>query len=228
MDSRPRALTLALLCLSVTIGAIGGGSASAETGGHFTVESDSATIRFTEQGTHFLEYSIPGMTPFVCESAEYASNPLPVKTLTEIGFGGLNKDPCKTKGGAKYGETTFHFNGCKIVLKIGKKSTQDNTTDIECPTGKELEITHESCVIKVPSQKGFKGVAYNKVVEGGKNAITASFTVGGGAEMAANFESGICVFLGTGHAIAITGSMTMFALDKNGASTGLTATGAEG
>jgi hypothetical protein len=221
----PRALALALIGAAIAIGTIGAVSASGETGGHFTVESDPASIRLTEQGTHFLEYSVQGLNPIVCESAEYAGPPFSGKTKTEIGIGGLNKEPCKTKGGGAYGETTIHYNECKIVLLIGKKATQDNTTELECPSGGQLEITHPSCVIKVPAQKGFNGVAYNTVVEGGNHAITASFTVGGGT---AHFENGFCVLLGTTHALAVTGSITMFAVDKNGAITGLTATGSEG
>ncbi|HEX9967611.1 MAG TPA: hypothetical protein VGB06_06670 [Solirubrobacterales bacterium] len=220
-----KASALALVCATTIIGTVGALDASGETGGHFTMESDPGTLRITEGGTHFLQYSIPGMEPFECESEELGSIPNE-KTITEIGFGRENNEPCRTKNGGKgYGETRFHFNKCRIVLKIGKKAAQDNTTDLECPTGGQLEITHTNCVIKVPAQKGFKGVSYNTVVEGGKHAITAVFTVG---NMSANFEEGICVFLGTTHAMAVTGSITIFARDKAGLATGLTATGSEG
>lgn len=227
MNLSLRTFALALVGVAATVGAVGPVGASGETGGHFTVEAEPYTLKANENATHFLEYSIPGMTGVVCEPGDYTYGPNTGKTFDALRLGGSNNEPCKTTGGV-YGETKFHYNGCELVIKIGKKSTQDNTTELVCPIGKELEITHQGCVIKVPTQVGFKGVAYNTVIENNKHAITAKFTVGGESEMSANFEGGFCTLLGTKHPLAITGSLTIWALDDKGAPIGITATGSEG
>jgi hypothetical protein len=218
---------LGLTCAAVVaIGAIGAVSASGETGGHFTVSSQPYRLKSSENATHFLEFAISGLTGFMCEPTTRSSEIYTETTFTLMWFTSENNKQCKTTGG-KYGESVFHFNGCKINVLIGKKSTQDNTTELECPVGKQLEITHDGCVIRVPAQKGFSGVAYNTVIENGKHALTASFTAGGAA-MTANFESGFCTVLGTKHTMAITGSLTIWAVDTVGAPIDLTATGSEG
>lgn len=71
-----------------------------------------------------------------------------------------------------------------------------------CPVGKNMLITHPNCTISVPPQTNVTGFTPTTTVANGKHAITLDVNI----QYTVHYESGICVFLGTKHTAAITGS----------------------
>ena len=216
-------LALAALTQAVAV-------SSAETGGHFTSESGGATIiTGIETPSHSTELTVPGLTGIVCGEARYEAR-FAFSTSTEASVTPTYGN-CKTTGGAAK-EVTVDVNGCTYRLTIGKKSTADNTADLVCGGATNfIAITHPSCEMRIPAQNNIVGVAYNTTIEEGKHAITLSATAKG---FTTNFESGLCVLLGTKHTSELTGSVVAVAFEESsgplleGKSVGITATGSEG
>lgn len=221
MSIKLRLLSAGVLA-AMAIGALAATSGSAETGGHFTADVEG-TFETVESTNHRLEFLTPGSTGIACDISK-TTVPLANKTFTAFRFTWAGTRPCTTTVDNPV-PFNVHFNGCGLLFKIGKKAVQDNTTEIVCQTGTQIEITHPNCTVRVPAQAGFLGASYENVVEGGKHAITVKLTVGGGTEMTANYEGGICIFLGTTHPIAVVGSFTVKALDAAGKQGNVTATG---
>lgn len=202
-------------------------SASAQTGGHFTIDVPKAKIKTTESPTHRLEFTFPGLTPILCEERTFPGENIP-QTFVDIAItGGAPK--CATTGGNPK-ELEIQFHGCGLKFKIGQKAGQHNTTDIYCPPGEgPIEVIHPNCKVKVPAQNGFNGVTYTNVPEEGKHALTLQLTLAAGPEVTAHFEEGICIFLGTNHAMVVTGSLTVRAYKEDGTTrANITATGSGG
>lgn len=219
---------LKALCLSLfAVMALGGFAvmnASAETGGHFTSEVAATTITGSENSTHFTELTVPGLTGIRCTTASY-SGTTSATTVTQITITPSYAN-CETTGGTP-GEVTVDVNGCAYIFTIGKKSTADNTVDLECNGAKPyIAVTHQGCEIRVPAQNNIVGVAYNTTVENNKHAITLTATASG---FTTNFEAGFCVLLGTSHTSTLSGSVTVTGKNTaTGAAVGITATGSEG
>jgi hypothetical protein len=227
MSIKLKALGLGLLA-ALAIGAVTVMNASAVTGGHFVAEVDNGTLKASETPTHRLEFTVSGFNgSIVCPQGTF-NGALTAKTFVGIQLTPLAKENCQTKAGTA-GDTPVDFNGCGIELKIGKKAATHNTTDIFCPGGKVIEVTHKNCTIKIPAKAGLKGVVYTNVLEGGKHTITIELTAPAKEEeeVEAYFEGGICTFLGTKHTMRITGSLTERAFDAGGKPVHVTATGSE-
>jgi len=215
-----RAVGLAL-ALAACVIAAAPGAAMAETGGHFTSETAHTAWEGTEvkASGHTTKLTEGSNTPYECGKATY-SGTTTTTTVTEVALTPTYSG-CRTSSGTE-GEVTYHVNGCSYVFKIGKKAIADNTMQLSCPVGKQLEITHPNCTIKVPPQTFSQGVAYTKITEGGKAALTLDLT----AQATVNYEGGICIFLGTTHTFNLTGSIILTGKNTTGgAATGIEATG---
>lgn len=219
MGRNYKALGLAV-AIATCMFAITPGAAMAVTGGHFTSEAEHTSLDGSESGTHRTEFIIDGGTAYKCDQVSYLGT-MAATTVTEIQLAPSYSE-CKTAGT----ETTFsvHVNGCKYVLTIGKLANSDNTADLTCPAGKALEITHSSCTVKIPPQNLGSGLAYTKVTESGKTALTVDATV---AQATAHYEAGICTIFGTTHQLSLTGSFTLVGFNTQVERVGIRATGTE-
>lgn len=214
MSRRFKALGLGLF-VAVVVSAVGVVGASAEVTGHFTVEVDDAVLEGTEEGAHNSQFSVDGGTPIECVSDSYDGN---AGAETLAGFTLTPEYPtCKTEGAATH-NITITMNGCDYTLK--STSGTHATFWIQCPLGKAIEIHHPNCTITIPSDKTLTGASYTTVLEDGKHALTVNLTV----SMKANYHGGICVFLGTSHQGAMSGSFTLQAFGADGKAVDLTVT----
>jgi hypothetical protein len=233
MSIKLKVLGLGVLAI-MAVSAFAAMNATAETGGHFVSDSPTGSTAITgrEDATDFTELTVPGLTGIVCTTATYEGTAA-ANTVTELTIT-PHYSNCHTTGSAT--AVTVHVNGCDYQFTIGKKSTADNTVDIVCPAGKQIEVTHEGCTIKIPPANGIKGVAYQTITTGGKHAITLGVTLSG---FTMNFEAGFCVLLGTSHTATISGSVIVEGWEdlgndathlhgKEGARVNITATGSEG
>jgi hypothetical protein len=232
MSIKLKVLGLGVLAM-LAVGAFTAINATAETGGHFVADSPTGNVSVTgrEDATDFTELTVPGLTGIVCTTATYegtAANTSTELTITP------HYSNCHTTGSAAV--VTVHVNGCDYRFTIGKKSTADNTVDLVCPAGKEIEVTHEGCTIKIPPKNNILGVAYETIITGGKHAITLKATASG---FTTNFEAGFCVLLGTSHTSTLSGSAIVEGWEDlgndathlhgiEGARVNITATGSEG
>jgi hypothetical protein len=234
MSLKLKALGLGLLA-TMAIGAFAGVNASAEDDpkGHFVSDSPNGktVITGTEKvGTaHGVKFTVKGLKPMHCESVIYDAT-ASANTVTSI-TATPTYNKCTTEGGTP-GETTVHHNGCNFTFTVGKESAKDNTVHLLCPVGVPgITITHAGCEIEVTAQTlgggANLGVAYTKVTEGGKHAITLDATV---KNIKTHFEKGFCVLLGTNQLAEFTGAATVEGFEDlvgggEGPRVGITATG---
>ncbi|HEX9968087.1 MAG TPA: hypothetical protein VGB06_09080 [Solirubrobacterales bacterium] len=221
MGRTSRALSLALALAACLV--VAPAAASAETGGHFTSETAHTAWEGTEvkASGHTTKFAEGSGTPIECGKATY-SGTTTTTTVTEVALAPTYSG-CRTSSGTE-GDVIYDINGCSYVLKIGKKASTDNTMQLSCPVGKQLEITHFNCTIKLPPQTFSQGVAYTKITESGKPALTIDFT----AQVAVNYEDKACIFLGTNHTFNFTGSIILTGKNTTGGvATGIEAIGSE-
>jgi|GEM_PF-640570 len=218
MGRTSKALSLALALVACLVAAPG--AATAETGGHFTSETAHTTWEGTEvkASGHTTKFLPESGNSLECGKVTY-SGTTTTTTVTEVALT-PSYSGCKTSSGAE-GEVTYDGNGCSYIFKIGKKATTDNTTQLSCPGTSKIEITHPNCTVKLPPQTFSQGVAYTKITENGKPALTFDLT----AQLAVQYEGGICIFLGTSHIFNLTGSMVVKGKTTAGTATGIEATG---
>lgn len=212
-----RLKALGVLVAVIAIGVVGAASASATTGGHFTSEVSHTTLSGSASGGHTTE--IKAYEQIQCASASY-SGTISTATATELTLT-PTYSTCKTKEGES--TTPIHANGCSLTFKIGKKANSDNTTQLSCPAGKSLEVTHPNCTVTVVPQALPGGSAYTAVTESGKAAITVDLTI----EMPVQYHGGICIFLGTNQTGALSGSFVLTGKDTADSLVGIDSTGSE-
>ena len=219
MSIKLKALGLGLLA-AMAMGAVAVLNASATTTGHFgnTATGGHALVVGTESGTHRLKFSIDGGTPIECEEASYHG------TVASAAVNSVRVTPtygkCKTEGGSA-GSVVVDTNECHFVFHSntkasGSKPSGHATVTVECTDKGPLVITHPNCEIRIPSQS-LTGVTYTP----NGSEITLDATVGG---VAAQYESGICVFLGTSHTGAMNGSVTVKGTNTDGSAASISAT----
>ena len=225
MSIKLKALGLGVLAV-LAMSAFAAMSATAETGGHFTSEVHHTTIVGSENTTHTTLFSVDGGTQIKCLETSYHGT-TDETTETEVTITPTYKT-CTTVG-ASHHTVTVHTNKCDFLFKVGKSApTQDNTVEVACSGAPAyFEITHPNCTIRVPAQSAATGlqggVAYTTITKNNKHALTADVTV---SEIAAHYEGGICVFLGTNHKATMNGSVTLEG--RSGANpVNITATGSD-
>lgn len=215
MDRKLKALGLGLLAV-MAVGAFAAANASATVSGHFTHDAlgGHAIVKGSGNGEHRLKLEVDGRTPTI-ECNVYSSE----GTLTSATVTTIAVEPafanCQTEGGSA-NSVIVDTNGCEFVYHSG-----GGTFSLQCPAGEELVITHPSCEVAMASQST-KGVTYGTAVSnpGNKHELTLSQSV----TLTAQYEAGICVFLGTAHQLSITGSTTLAAFSTSGEQVNLTAT----
>lgn len=211
------ACVVAVLAASVLVAA----DAGATTGGHFTSTVTHTTIigsNNTAHPLHFRKGEAADSEAVGCESNIYSG------TVVNTTFESISLKPewsnCHTTDTSK---TKFDIaeNGCAFTFTIGKTGTH-HTVDLTCPFGNRIEIKHPNCTVVIAPQT-MNGVVYNTATGGfpAKHTITMALTVSG---VAAFYESGICVFLGTQHIFEMKGSVTVEGFDTDGARVDITAT----
>ena len=208
----------------LAVGAVASISASAKVTGHFAHDGNGghAILTGTEGGTHRVKFSFDNGTHFECEVVHYHGTAA-ASTVTAIDLTPTYTG-CHTEGGAP-GSVVIDANNCHLRLYSNTNASshapsEHATMDYLCPVGASVVITHPNCTIRLPTQP-LKGVTYTTIVEDAKHALTVNMTVSG---KTAHYESGICIFLGTTHAGATTGSFTLGAFDTAGQRVNLTAT----
>jgi hypothetical protein len=213
MSSRLKALGLALLAtMAVSAFAV---NASAEVSGHFVVDGTHATVVASEGGAHRIKFSAGGLTGAIeCLENSY-SGVIGAQTVAGFTITPTFKT-CRTEGSATH-NVTITTNGCRYTFKATEKT---HATFMFLCDGKALEIHHPSCTIKIPEQT-VSGVSYTTVLENGKHALTADFTV---ENIAVQYEAGVCTFLGTNNKGAMKGSLTLRATDTANNPVNLTVT----
>lgn len=224
MGTKIKALGLGVLA-TLAIGAMASIDASATVTGHFTHDAvgGHAILTGTEgPANHRVKFSIDNGTHFECDATHYHG------TVSTATFTTFQLTPtysgCHTEGGVP-GSITIDANNChlKFYSNTGASTptpTEHATFDYLCPAGTGVVITHPNCTIKMPTQP-LKGITYTTVTENSKHALTVDMTVQG---KTVHYESGICVFLGTTHTGATTGSFTLKALNTPAEQVSLTAT----
>ncbi len=115
---------------------------------------------------------------------------------------------CYTTG-RPHNSVIVHDNKCSYTFS-SQGAREHGTVSIDCDHGKSIEITHENCTIRVPSQTTAgtltEGIDYTATSENGKKTLTADVTVN---TITGHYESGICIFLGTNHKFRMEGSVTV-------------------
>jgi hypothetical protein len=219
MGRKQRAIGLFVSIAACLIAAMPG-AATAETGGHFTSEVEHTSLDGSESGSHRTEFKDESSNTYKCDQVSYTGT-MNATTVTEIQLTPSYSE-CKTTSDGT--AVSIHANGCKYILTIGKNTNGDNTVDLSCPIGKALEITHPTCRITVPAQTLGGGLAYTKVTESGKTALTVDATL---AQVTAHYHAGSCIFIGTTHKFNLTGSFTLVGFNTQVERVGIKATGPE-
>ena len=215
MSSKLKALGLGLLA-ALAVSATAGVNASAEVSGHFVVDGTHATVVASESGAHRIKFSASGLTGAVeCLENSYSGV---IGSQTVAGFTITpTYKTCRTEGSATH-NVTITTNGCRYTFKATEKT---HATFWFLCGDQFLEIHHPNCTIKIPELTNLSGVSYTTVVENGKHALTADFTV---ENIPVQYEAGICTFLGTNQKGAMKGSLTLKATDTAGSPVNLTVT----
>jgi hypothetical protein len=217
MGIRFKAPGLALLAAAMS--ALAAGGASAETGGHFVLGAEHTTILGTETSSHRIHFGrsgAPAEQLSSCEQSAYAGT-VTTTTVTQVTIT-PSWGPCLTTGSpaTKY---DIDENGCGLQLTVGKGP--HHTSEVVCPSGSSIAITHVNCTTRIPPQT-FNGLAYKDVEEEGVHSVTLESTV---QSITAHNEAGICVLLGTTRLLELTGSITLRAFDTGQTRVSITATG---
>jgi hypothetical protein len=175
---------------------------------------------------HNVVLSFDGGTPFDCTVSTYAGSATG-ETVEEITVA-PNYAECDTTPIEPPHNMNIIENGCKFTFTVNTTpATSHNALRVGgCESSshgvKGIAILHPNCTIVIPEQTA-TGVTYDNVAPSGKNEIILTSTL---TTLTAHYETGICVFLGTKHTAALTGSMTVQGFDSNsGERVGITATG---
>lgn len=214
MSGKFKALGLGLLA-AMAVSAVAVANAGAEASGHFSSDVQHTIFTGTEDEADATEFSVDGGTGIRCHKTSYTYTGA-AKLLA-----GLQLTPtyenCTTSGQAT--EFKFTTNKCRYTIKMNSAG-EHATFFIECEGG-PMEIHHPNCTITVPPQTLLKGVKYTTIIEGDKHALTVDVTVG---NIAVQYHGGICIFLGTNHTGALTGSFRVRGANTAGEPVDITAT----
>jgi hypothetical protein len=208
MSLKLKVLGLGLLAVMAT-GAFAVMNAGAVTGGHFVhhASTNHADIIGTENTTDKLHFVSADGSQIGCDEEKYTGT-VTAKTFTEVKIV-PDWEKCYT---TPHNGNTFgiHENGCYLTFTSGKTGQTHHTAHFICPT-KPLEITHENCTIRVPTQTT-QGVTYTAIKL--PNAPTVDgVTVKVTAKVTSHYESGICIFLGTVQQAEMAGGVIVEALE---------------
>lgn len=206
-------LVSAALCANAVL------QASATTGGHFTSEVGHALIETTTspEPSHNAKFQLSVFT-IVCTKAEYFAT-TPASTVTEVAVSPVYEG-CATPDQAF--KLTVNLNGCNFLVKIGKHASEENTVQVNCPTGQKIELTFISCQLTIAPQAVNGGLKYTTVVSNEKHALTVDINT----EVTFHNENA-CALFPTKGAVGLAGAMTVKGLNTEGAPVGITATGSE-
>lgn len=218
MNGKLKALGLGMLA-AWAITALAAMNASASVSGHFTHDAlgGHAVIKGAEGGEHRVKFEVDGKT-FECNVAS-SEGTVSAGTVTTIAVTPAYAN-CQTPGESA-NSILIDTNGCHFVYH--SRSSGHATFSLECPSGAELVVTHPNCKVDAPAQTASGGVIYGTAVSnpGNKHELTLATTL----TLTAQYEGGICIFLGTGqHQLSMTGSSTLAAFSTSGEQVNLTAT----
>lgn len=216
-------LGMALLALAAT-SAFAVTNASGTVAGHFTHEGPTNNARIVAHEAATTPHQLtffhlkPGThetdgNPIHCEKSTYEGT-VTTKTVTTITMTPTYTN-CTTndEDGTK---VTVDVNGCSYTFSSHGPNTHGTVT-IDCPVGKQIEITHPLCTITIPAQTHATtltgGITYDTVVENNKHALTATVTVN---TITGHYHAGLCVFLGTAQKFQMVGSVTVTGEDHAG------------
>lgn len=226
MSLKFKILGLGLLAVMAT-SAFAAVNASALTTGHFTAEPAVGDHHVIVKGTdayktaHQLVFKEVGAAEGIsCTDSEYHGtlSGAAATTTQAIQVRPTYKN-CATESGA-WGSVAVHVPAAcgTNVFEFTSRSAGHATVHVRCA----IQVTHPNCTINIPAQTPHSGgVTYTTTTEINKHAITLNSTVGG---ITANYEGGICIFLGTSHTYEMTGSATVWGEDTATNRVGITAT----
>lgn len=159
-------------------------------------------FRLLKSNSHEPEAS-GGIT---CTTSQYQGK-VEAKTVTTIQLYPTYTG-CYTTGDP-HGSVVVDTNKCSYTFS-SQGARPHGTVNIDCNHGKPIEITHENCLIRVPTQTTAAtltgGLSYTPTEENGKKTLTADVTVN---TITGHYEGGICIFLGTNHKFLMEGSVTV-------------------
>lgn len=184
MNRKLKALGLGLLAL-LAIGAYSNLGASATQGGHFASAAAHTHLEGLESNDH--EVRMGGFFNAVvgCPGTTYGGTMEGTK-VTKITVTPFYEE-CLWFG--MKNPATIDMNGCTYLFTIGKFAGAHNTVHLECPPGKEINVTlfsshqkhtegtPDNCTIFIPPQTPENGVAYETTTELGKHALTLDITI---------------------------------------------------
>lgn len=224
MSIKLKALGLGLVA-AMAMGALAVVNASATVGGHFESEVEHTIIKGVENGfPHDLEFQGPSGEPLTCTIAEYNGTIVP-KTVQTVQVSAFY-DECST-GGEPPHEAVVHMNECTYTISsYNAATTKHGTVAIDCPTGKNIVITHQGCEITVPAQKPGEGTITGGVTfategSGKTHSLTMNVTL---HEITAFYHNGLCLFLGTNKKFSMNGAVTVKGFNTANEQVGITHT----
>jgi hypothetical protein len=154
-----RRRTLRIVVLAVSLSAVASAPAAAA-----EFRAASAPVTLTAVQTTLTVFTTDAVG-FPCKSAHYVGTMASAKA-SEVKLA-FNIDQCSTPF---YGGMPFHENGCSY------RFTASGQVHLECPVGKEIEITGLGpCLLKIPAQM-LSGVTYTNNSSQSAITVTAKFT----------------------------------------------------
>lgn len=224
MSIKLKTLGLALVA-ALAVGVVGVMGATASTGGHFISEKSHTIIKAEQVSSHVLfdhELGI-GIT---CKKASFegTSNAETTTALT------ITPHYTECSGGGD-SSVDVTMNGCAYIFTVNTSpATSDNTTHVECPEGKVIEVHVDpplvgTCTITIKAQTPKGGLTYETGESSGKHDIFSNITV---SEIhAVKHESGFGCFgeSGTSQTATLNGTATVKGFETDGTTpVGITAT----
>jgi hypothetical protein len=211
MRTKLTALNLSLVVV-LAIGAIAAISASANTEGHFvTSGNSSATIHGevtkASEGPHYIAFIIHGLEGEIgCDVQTYTAT-TSSETTTSLTFT-PKYEKCYTTGGGEPGSIPIHVNGCTYTFRVAKGTTDstEQTSQMLCPAGKKIEVTHPNCTMSIHPQSINTGTTYTtKVSTSGIHELTKHINIQFGVT-----RHGLCQFIApTNGTCTLKGSLTL-------------------
>lgn len=217
MNTKFKALSLGALAV-LAIVALGSGSATATTGGHFA-SGEHALVKTVDNAQH--SYAFNAHSGEVQCSTFNHQGTIAGTTATSIDLV-PNYVGCGTEGGSGTAISAYTYNGCVYRLTVAAKTTSstEQTIDFVCPTGKVLEFHQPNCLATMPPQTVVNAATYTPIEVNGKHALTLDLH----ATFETQYHGGLCVFLGTKQFATLQGSTTLVATNAFGQPVSLTAT----
>jgi hypothetical protein len=218
MSLKLKGLSLGLLA-AIAMSAVVVMNASASVSGHFTNDAvgGHAIVNQTSSAgsSHQFKFQIGKTSPLVCNSFT-ATGTVSLATVTQV-EGTTDFSGCRTEDG-EANSLEIHENGCS-----GRGTSNASgaiTSDLVCPIGKGIIVTHPNCTISIPAQNNISGFTATQITVEGKHAITLDANV----QYTVHYEGGICVFLGTNQTMFITGSTVIRGKNTEGSYINITST----